>query len=474
MQSSRRRDFLRTAAAAVASPVLAQQPLSRKPNIVFILADDLGAGDLGCYGQRYIRTPNIDRLAAEGMRFTRAYAGCTVCAPSRSVLMTGYHMGHTSVRSNPGGVPILDSDITIAEALKKAGYVSGGFGKWGLGDNGTPGVPWKQGFEQFFGYLNQVHAHYYYPEFLYDNDRRYLLDGNKNGKRTTYSHDVIAGKALEFVRRHRRDPFFLYVPFTIPHLELLVPEDSLAQYRGKFPEQPYIDRRKHYADQPHARAAYAGMVTRMDRDVGRILSLLAELNLDNDTVVFFASDNGAAPRLRGDDFFNSTAGLRGHKQNLYEGGIRAPMIARWPGRIARGVTNDHLWAFWDVMPTLCDLAGTDAPSGIDGISAAPQLLGRGQQRQHEYLYWELPRYDGKRGQFFDEIPMQAARMGDWKAVRPTPNGPVELYNLRDDPREERDVARDNPQVLARLNGILRTARRPPRAQSQPDPDFLKP
>ncbi|HYI93548.1 MAG TPA: sulfatase-like hydrolase/transferase, partial [Bryobacteraceae bacterium] len=236
----------------------------RRPNIVWIMADDLGYGDLGCYGQKIIKTPNLDRMAGEGMRFTQAYAGCTVCAPSRSVLMTGYHMGHTSVRSNPGGVPILDSDKTVAEYLKEAGYKTGAFGKWGLGDKGTEGAPWKQGFDEFVGYLNQVHAHWFYHEFLYHNDQRLPLAGNSENSRKTYSHDVIADKALEFIRRNKDVPFYCYMPFTVPHLELLAPEDSVAPYRGKLEEEAYIDPRKHYADQPDARATYAGMVSRLD------------------------------------------------------------------------------------------------------------------------------------------------------------------------------------------------------------------
>jgi len=298
----------------LAGPLLAAGS-GRRPNIVFILADDLGWGDLGCYGQRYIRTPNLDRLAREGTRFTDAYAGCTVCAPSRSVLMTGLHMGHTPVRANSGGIPLLAEHFTVAELLAEAGYRTGCFGKWGLGDIGTEGVPWKQGFEEFFGYLHQVHAHFYYPPYLWENDRKFYLEENRDGRRGSYSHDLIAARALEFIRRHRSEPFFCYVAFTIPHWELLVPEDSLAEYQGKIPEaEPYRDPRRHYADQPLPRATYAAMVTRMDCDVGRFVGLLAELGLERDTVVFFSSDNGAAERLRKDEFFSSYGPFRGHKQ----------------------------------------------------------------------------------------------------------------------------------------------------------------
>jgi arylsulfatase A-like enzyme len=286
----------RSLLASALTPLAAQPP--RKPNIVWIMADDLGISDLGCYGQKHIRTPNIDRMAAEGTRFTDAYAGCTVCAPSRSVLMTGKHMGHTSVRSNPGGVPLLPGDITVAEVLKKAGYATGMFGKWGLGDLSTEGVPEKQGFDEYTGFLSQVHAHLHYPKILYRNGKELPLAGNGEGKRATYAHDVIADHALEFIRKHSAQPFFCYVPFTLPHWELLVPEDSMKEYRGRFTEPGYMAKVKgHYAAQPEPRAAYAGMITRMDRDVGRILSLLKQLNLDGNTLVVFTSDNGPATPL---------------------------------------------------------------------------------------------------------------------------------------------------------------------------------
>jgi arylsulfatase A-like enzyme len=458
----------RTFLLSSTTPLLAQR--RRRPNIVFIMADDLGVGDLGCYGQKIIRTPHIDSLAKDGMRFRQAYAGCTVCAPSRSVLMTGMHMGHTSVRSNPGGVPLLPEDLTVAEMLRSDGYKTGIFGKWGLGDVGTTGEPRKQGFDESFGYLHQVHAHWFYPEYLIKNGERYALPGNGNGKRTTYSHDIIAEHALDFIRRHRNEPFFCYVPFTTPHLELLVPEDSLNEYKGKIEDKPYITAQKHYADQPHARAAYAGMVTRMDRDVGRIVALLRESGLENDTIVFFTSDNGGATRLWGDDFFRSTAGLRGHKQNMYEGGIRTPLVARWPGRIARGAVTDHPCGFFDVMATLAELAGVEAPKS-DGISFAPALLGKNNQRRHEFMYWELPRYNAKTGEFAQEAPMMALRTEEWKAVRPKPESALELYNLKVDPHEEHDVAAQNPKVMAKIEGYLRSARTEPRPQKEPTPNW---
>ena len=463
-----RRAFLTTLGGAA----LASAQKRRTPNIIFIMADDLGVGDLGCYGQKIIRTPNIDTIARDGMKFNQAYAGCTVCAPSRSVLMTGLHMGHTSVRSNPGGVPILSEDVTVAEVLKGGGYATGCFGKWGLGDNVTDGAPWKQGFDEFVGYLNQVHAHFFYPEFIYDNDRRLPLKGNKGGERITYSHDVIASRALRFIRKHKDQPFFCYMPFTIPHLELLVPEESANEYKGKVEEKPYVDPRKHYADQPEARATYAGMITRMGRDVGRVLDLLRELNLEADTIVFFTSDNGSAVPLWGEDYFRSALGLRGHKQNLYEGGIRVPMVVRWPGRIPKGAVSEHAWGFWDILPTLAEIGGQKAAAGIDGVSVLSTLLGKKQQPE-KLMYWELPRYNAKTATFFDEVPMQAARTGDWKAVRPKPDAKLELYNLKSDPLEQTELGTRNPDVLARMEALMRDARLPPRPQKDPPQDFAR-
>ena len=461
-----RREFLATSGAACITRAIAAP--TRPPNIVWIMADDLGYGDLGCYGQKYIRTPNIDRIAAEGMQFSDAYAGCTVCAPSRSVLMTGLHAGHTSIRSNPGGVPLLASDYTAAQMLKSAGYVTGGFGKWGLGDLQTDGVPSKHGFDEFFGYLHQVHAHYYYPPYLIDNEKKFPLEGNEDGKRTTYSHDVIAGRALDFIRRNASRPFFCYVPFTIPHLELLVPEDSMREYLGKLPEgKPFITEKKHYADQLHVRATYAGMVTRMDKDVGRVMSLLKLLKIDDNTIVFFCSDNGVAANMRADGFFHGEGPFREAKGAMYEGGIRAPMIARWPGRIRAGSRSDLPWYFADFFPTMAELSGGKLPAGLDGLSVLPTLLGRGAQERHDFMYWELPRYNSKTGEFAKEIPMQAARMGEWKAVRPKPAAPLELYNLKTDVGEQSNIASENPKVMARIEKYLETARIEPRPQKEP-------
>lgn len=454
-------------AAAPFAPAIGRAQGRRPPNIVLIVADDLGIGDLGCYGQKLIRTPNIDRLAAEGLRFTDAYSGCTVCAPSRSVLMTGYHMGHTSVRGNTGGQSLAESDITLAMALKQAGYATGGYGKWGLGDRGTPGAPPKKGFDEFFGYLHQVHAHNYYTPALVLNEEIVPLPENKGGKRGKYSQDVITEKALAFIERNAKQPFFCYFPSTMPHWELLVPEDSLAEYRGRFPEKGFSRPGSRYADQPEMRAAYAAMVTRLDREVGRIVEQVRKVGQERNTLFVFTSDNGNALGILGEDYFNSSSGLRGHKQNLYEGGIRTPMIARWPGRVKAGAVSGLAWSFCDMLPTLAEVAGAKAPEGIDGISVAPTILGREQRRKPEWLYWELPRWIAKENRFADEIPMQAARNGDWKVVRPKPGAALELYNLRTDRQESRDLARSEPEVLARMEAFLKTARTAPRSLNEP-------
>lgn len=471
-----RRGFLSTSAAGIGTLLGCASPPGhttdpRPPNIVFIMADDLGFGELGCYGQEKIRTPRIDRMASEGMQFSDAYSGCSVCAPARSVLMTGMHMGHTSVRSNPGGVPILPDDTTVAELLKEQGYATGCFGKWGLGDIGTDGVPWKQGFDEFVGYLHQAHAHYFYPLYIYDNDKQLPLRGNEGNGRRTYSHDVIADRALQFIERNKDRPFFCYVPFTIPHAEYVAPDDEIyAGYRGRFEEvelaeNPNRPGRLIRPEEPHA--TLAAMITRLDRDVGRILDLIASLGLDEDTIVFFTSDNGAAA-ANWTDYFRSSGPLRGAKRSFYEGGIRVPMVVRWPGRIAEGSRSDHIWGFHDFLPTALELAGGPPPDLTDGISVVPALLCTGEQSRHEYLYWELPRYVSETGGFRDEIPAQALRMGNWKAVRNEPNGELELYNLGEDPGETRNLATEHPEVLAELDQRLSEARTPPRKQSQPN------
>ncbi len=426
-----------------------------RPNIIFILADDLGYAELGSYGQKKIRTPNLDKMAKNGMRFTQFYAGNAVCAPSRCVLMTGLHSGHAFIRSNSevrpeGQKPIPDSTLTVAELLHRAGYETGCVGKWGLGPPGSEGDPLNQGFDLFFGYNCQRHAHNFYPRYLWKNKKKVMLEGNDRGLTGKhYSHDLLEKEALQFIKDNKDRPFFLYVPFTIPHLALQVPEDSLNEYKGKWEDPPYKGG-KGYLPHPHPRAAYAAMVTRMDRSVGRILSLLEELDLDENTVVFFSSDNGATyNRLGGSDsyFFESNGPLRGFKGSLHEGGIRVPMIAYWKGHIPAGSTSDWIGGFQDVLPTLCDVAGVKKPKDIDGISFVPTLLDEGKQEKHLYLYWEFPSYGGQ----------QAVRMGDWKAIRKNlrkGQTQIFLYNLANDIGETKDVADDHPQIVTRIEQIM--------------------
>lgn len=428
-----------------------------RPNIIFILADDLGYGDLGCYGQQRIRTPRIDRLAAEGLRFTQAYAGSTVCAPSRCALMTGRHMGHARVRGNAGRAnPLAQSlrvgDVTVAGMLQGAGYTTALIGKWGLGDVGgaEAGLPRRQGFDFFFGYLNQRHAHNYYPSFLWRNEERVRLrntvpnedpDGaGVSDNKIEYSADLIADEALAFIRRAQDRPFFLYFAPTIPHANneagpagMEVPD--LGWYRDR--------------DWPPAQKAHAAMISRLDRDVGRILDLLRELGLDERTLVLFSSDNGPHREGGFDPAFNDSSGpLRGIKRDLYEGGIRVPFIARWPGRVPAGRVSGQVTAFWDFLPTVAELAGVANPPACDGISIAPTLLGRPPRRQHEFLYWE----------FFEGGFKQAIRAGDWKGIRLAPGRPLELYDLKTDLGETRDLAASRPEVVKRLDRLLARAR----------------
>jgi len=466
MHTINRRQFLEKATRSSLTAMMTGSLLSvgsacgpqsrpQRPNIIYILADDLGYGDLSGYGQQRFTTPNLDQMAAEGIRFTNHYAGSTVCAPSRCALMTGYHTGHAWVRGNwetgPHGwgacLELRPEDLTIAELLKSAGYATGAFGKWSLGIEKTTGAPWKQGFDQWFGFLNQGAAHFYYPEYLWKNDQKVGLTGNKDGQRQEYAHDLIIEEALRFIDANQDHPFFLYLPVTIPHAELLVPEDSLAPFLGKFPEQPYEG--THYASQPTPSAAFAGMVTRMDRDIGRIFEKLKTLGIDENTIVMFSSDNG--PHKEGGhspDFFDSNGPLRGYKRDLYEGGIRVPMMVRWPGKVKPGTVTEHPSAFWDVLPTICDLAAVKSPAGIDGISFLPTLLGK-EQPQHEYLYWE-----------FHENPTtdQAIRRGEWKAVRHRPDGPIELYHLKTDPGEQQNVADEQSEIVAEMAVLFREAR----------------
>jgi len=431
-----RREFL------IAGGVMAASAPSRPPNIVLILADDLGYGELGCYGQKQIATPNLDRLAAEGIRFTQAYAGSTVCAPSRCALMTGLHTGHARVRGNHyPDVPLRPEDITITEILKKAGYRTALVGKWSLGGLSTTGYPTRKGFDEWFGYFSQTHAHDYYPDLLLEQEREYLVRGNFGTKKTVWAHDLFTERALAFIRR-RPQPFFLHVCWTIPHANNEAGRDTGNGMQVPS-DAPYSDR-----DWPQPEKNYAAMITRMDADVGKLMEALRETGQEQNTIVIFASDNG--PHREGGhdpNFFDSNGPLRGIKRDLYEGGIRVPMLVRWPARIKPGQVSDQVWAFWDMLPTLAEAAGASAPPGLDGISMLPAWLGR-PQRNHEYLYWE----------FHEQRFKQAVRMGDWKAVRNGPGRPLELYDLKADPGETRDVAASHPEVVARIERILAQAR----------------
>lgn len=441
------------AAAAIASPVLAAEALRRRPNILFIMADDLGLAHLGCYGQTKIPTPHIDSIAKQGMKFEVAYAGSPVCAPSRSVLMTGLHTGHTPVRANSGGVPLLPEDVTVARVLREAGYSTAMFGKWGLGDAGSTGEPTKQGFDEYFGYLHQVHAHRHYPEYLWHNGETVRLDER-------YAPDVIADRACGFLRRQRgaERPFFCYCPFTLPHVELAAPPAYVGRFKDRFlPEEPFADPRPGYARAEQPKAMLAAMVAHLDDSVGRLLATLKENGLDDDTLVMFTSDNGAQGGYgTHPEFFNATAGLRGVKTEFYEGGLRVPFLARWNGRIRAGSTTDQILAFWDVAPTLAELAGAP-PMRCDGLSLRSTLLGGKNQLQHEHLYWEGPSRPNL---------TQAVRRDVWKMIR-LPNGRTELFNLADDPAESRSVAETEPAIVRELTALAERSHGTPRPQVEP-------
>lgn len=431
------------------------------PNIVYILADDLGYGDLSCYGQSKFATPNIDKLASQGMLFTQHYTGCAVCSPSRSCLMTGLHTGHTPIRGNKavkpeGQWPLPAVSYTIAEMLKAKGYTTGAFGKWGLGFIDTEGDPLNQGFDEFYGYNCQTLAHNYYPDHLWHNREKILLHENDSGKTGSYSADLIHKAALSFLEKNKNKPFFLFYPTTIPHAELLAKEKYLKIFRGKFdPEKSYngVDngptfRLGPYGSQLEVHATYAAMVTELDDYVGDLLNKLRELGLEDNTIVIFASDNGPHQEGGADpDFFNSNGPLRGYKRDLYEGGIRTPMLVKWPGKVMAGSKSDHISAFWDIMPTFAEIAGATNPEGLDGISFLPELLEK-KQSQHEYLYWEFHEQDGK----------MAVRKGNWKAVKlnidKTPQGETELYDLSKDLGETNNVATANPLIVRQLEFIM--------------------
>jgi arylsulfatase A-like enzyme len=438
----RRRDFLASLGA------LAPE---RKPNIVLVLLDDLGYGDFGCYGQKIIQTPVVDRLAGEGTRFTDCYAGGAVCAPSRAALMTGLHGGHAPVRANAGTIPIEPGDVTIAEVLKKAGYATGGFGKWGLGDAGTEGRPTAQGFDEWFGYLHQVHAHSYYTDYLWDGDRKVVLEGNRDGKRQVHSADLIKDRTLEFVRKNRAQPFFCYAAWTLPHAKFEIPD--FGAYAGR-------------TDWHENERAYAAMVSRADSHIGELMGVLKAEGLERDTLVIVASDNGAHDGMnKGFERFRSNGALRGTKGTLYEGGIRVPMIARWPGRVPAGRVSAAPCAFWDLLPTFAEVGGAEGPRGMDGVSLMPEILGKGLLAKREALYWEFHNFNLKTMQMQPGW-QQAARMGQWKAIRLKPGAPVELYDLSADPSESRDVAASNREVVERMERILREYHTPPRPHNK--------
>ena len=416
----------------------AQAAEAARPNIIFFLADDMGIGDLECYGQKDIKTPNISRLAEEGTRYTECYSGSAVCAPTRCALMTGMHTGHTTRRDNTATgkwegegrplVPLRSEDVTVATLLKLAGYATAGMGKWGLGNPGTTGTPDLHGFDHFYGYLDQVHAHDYYTDWLWRDGHEEPIPENKNGGRKVYSHDLMAEEALAWLRGHvgqkPDQPFFLYLAFTLPHGDHVVPSDA------PYSEQPWSETMKNYAAQ----------ITRLDGDVGRVMALVKELGIDEKTIVFFTSDNGAnAPFIRQ---FASSAGYRGNKTQLYEGGIRAPMIVRWPGKVAAGATNDFLWTHIDFLPTALELAGVQPAVGVDGMSVLPTLLGQ-KQPAHEKIYWEI-----------HHPFQQAARMGRFKGIRFGTAAPLALYDLTADPREAKDISAEHPDVVEAIEDYL--------------------
>lgn len=433
-----------------------------RPNIVFILADDMGIGDLGCYGQEYIKTPNIDRMAREGIRFTQFYAGSTVCAPSRASLMTGQHTGITHVRGN-GEYPLPETDTIIPQLLQKEGYNTAMFGKWGLGLEGTTGEPQKKGWNHFTGHLHHVDAHYQQPDSLW------RLRNGKLEKFDTpegsYGNEIFTRKALDFIENQSQEqPFFLYLSFTVPHAELVVPQKYLKPYldtngQSKFtPETAWPDG-KHYGPQPYPKAAYAAMVSSVDNYVGRVLRQLKKKGMAENTLVIFSSDNGThvegGRTMKDVAFFKSSGRYRGVKRDVYEGGIHEPFIAHWPGKIKPGTVSDHIGAFWDVLPTLAELGGVKKlPENTSGISFVPELLGKGQQAQPDYLYWEFYERGGK----------QAVRKQHWKAVRlnvkKDPDARIELYDLSSDPQEEHNVADDHPEIIREMENIMKEAHTP--------------
>lgn len=446
---------------------VAEASPEQKPNIIYILADDLGYGDLSLTGQEKFATPNIDKLAKNGMFFTQHYSGSTVCAPSRSALMTGQHTGHTFVRGNrevqpEGQEPLAASEVTIPELLKSKGYTTGAFGKWGLGFPGSEGDPNNQGFDEFYGYNCQRMGHNYYPYHLWHNQDKNILDGNKEKNTEEYGPELIHEQVLSFIETNKDKPFFLYYPTIIPHAELFAPEEYMAKFRGKLlPEKEYkgVDDGKYYkiggyGSQKESHAAFAAMITLLDDYVGNVVRKVEELGIADNTIIIFTSDNGPHKEGGADpDYFNSNGDLKGYKRDLYEGGIRVPLIASWPGKIKENTRSNHISAFWDFLPTVCDLAQLEKPANIDGISYLPALLGENQE-SHEYLYWEFLERGGK----------QAVRMGDWKGVRlkmtNDPNAPIELYNLKSDLGEEQNIAESHPEIVEKMAQIMKEEHTP--------------
>lgn len=456
------------AAGASALAACSQKPAEpQKPNVVFILADDLGWGDVSCYGQELFQTPNIDALASNGIRFTQCYSGTAVSAPSRSCLLTGTHSGHSYIRGNlkvppEGQYPLPEDSRTIFDDFHDAGYATGAFGKWGLGPIGSTGDPSQQGVDMFFGYNCQTLAHSYYPDHLWRNDEKIMLEGNTDDVpygEGTYSADVIHNAALDFMEESVKagKPFFMWYPTTIPHAELIVPQDSIfAKYKGVFPETPYKGedlgsprfRIGGYCSQEYPHATFAAMVTRLDMYVGQLVAKLKELGVYDNTIIIFTSDNG--PHLEGGadpDFFNSNGPWRGYKRDLYEGGVREPMIVSWEGHTPKGVDSDLMCTFWDMMPTFRRILDPAADiEGMDGMDLLPTLDGKGEQSQHDFLYFELA-----------ESKAQASRQGPWKLIHlgiGTDNERYELYNLDSDPAEEHDVLADNPEIVSQLKEIM--------------------
>lgn len=438
-----------------AHTAVAQQPPNghKRTNIIFIIADDLGYGNLSCYNPTSrFPTPNIDGLAAQGTRFTQFYAGSPVCAPSRCALMTGYHMGHAYIRGN-ANQHLRPEDTTLAQRLQANGYATGMFGKWGLGEENDSAAPQFKGFDEFFGYLNQTHAHHYFTDHLFELKNKQLKQVATDSQ---YSHDLIMAHALNFVRAHKDGPFFLYLPVTIPHAELLLPRQYLQPFlnadgSSKFaPETPFVQKGNvTYHSQPQPHAAFAAMVTKLDSDVGRLMQLLKELNLEDDTYVFFTSDNGPHKEGGADpEYFNSSGPLRGIKRDVYEGGIRVPMIVRAPGKVPAGRTSSQVWAFWDVLPTLCGLTNTAAPGNIDGLSFAPAIQGKPQAQQHDHLFW----------QFNEGLLKQALLKDNWKLVRfKKKDEPevLELYNISKDISEKHNLAAQYPDRVKALQVLLK-------------------